>query len=103
DLADLALRYLRKSLRPEGAAGALAPAGEGTQLAFDTGEADEQWQEWSLRPQAGGELGKVLAQKMAEMQVEQLAREVELPLVPILAKLGRTGIAGDGSGPEGSG
>jgi DNA polymerase I len=95
DLADLALRYLRKSLRPEGAAGALASAGEGTQLAFDTGEADEQWQGWCLRAQAVGELGKVLAQKMAEMQVEQLAREVELPLVPILAKLERTGIAVD--------
>ncbi|HEV3497963.1 MAG TPA: 5'-3' exonuclease H3TH domain-containing protein, partial [Actinomycetes bacterium] len=36
DLADLALRYLRKELRPEGAGTDEQPAGEGTQLALDT-------------------------------------------------------------------
>ena len=94
DLADLALRYLRKELRPEGAAKEGAAAGDGTQLAFDTGE-DDDWADWCLRAQAVGELGQALAGQMAEMGVEQLNQEVELPLVPILAKLERTGIAVD--------
>jgi DNA polymerase I len=95
DLADLALRYLRKELRPEGAAATVTPAGEGTQLAFDTGEAEEQWEDWCLRAQAVGELAKALTDEMAKMGVERLDRDVELPLVPILAKLERTGIAVD--------
>jgi DNA polymerase I len=94
DLADLALRYLRKELRPEGAGGEEQPAGEGTQLALDTGEADT-WADWCLRVTAVGELAEALGKEMAAMDVERLAREVELPLVPILAKLERTGIAVD--------
>jgi DNA polymerase-1 len=95
DLADLALRYLRKELRPEGAGEAVASAGEGTQLAFDTGEDEQQWEEWCLRAQAVGELAKALTDEMARLGVERLDRDVELPLVPILAKLERTGIAVD--------
>ncbi|HEV8372487.1 MAG TPA: DNA polymerase I [Actinomycetota bacterium] len=94
DLADLALRYLRKELRPEGAGREEQPAGEGTQLALDTGEADT-WADWCLRVTAVGELAEALGKEMAAMDVERLAREVELPLVPILAKLERTGIAVD--------
>jgi DNA polymerase-1 len=94
DLADLALRYLRKELRPEGTApaGSLSPGG--TQLALDTGE-EETWPDWCLRAQAVGELAAALGKEMAPMEVERLAHEVELPLVPILAKLERTGIAVD--------
>jgi len=95
DLADLALRYLRKELRPEGTAKEGAAAGDGTQLAFDTGEEDDDWADWCLRAQAVGELGQALAGEMASMGVERLNQEVELPLVPILAKLERTGIAVD--------
>jgi DNA polymerase I len=94
DLADLALRYLRKELRPEGAGREEQPAGEGTQLALDTGGADT-WADWCLRVTAVGELAEALGKEMAAMDVERLAREVELPLVPILAKLERTGIAVD--------
>jgi len=94
DLADLALRYLRKELRPEGAAKEGAAAGDGTQLAFDT-QGDDDWADWCLRAQAVGELGRALAGEMASMGVERLNQEVELPLVPILAKLERTGIAVD--------
>ncbi len=44
DLSELALRYLRKELRPEGTGGESRPAGEGMQLAFDTSaEAEEDW------------------------------------------------------------
>jgi DNA polymerase I len=93
DLADLALRYLRKELRPEGQAPA-APSPEGTQLALDTGE-EEAWPDWCLRAQAVGELADALGKEMAAMEVERLDHEVELPLVPILAKLERTGIAVD--------
>jgi DNA polymerase-1 len=93
DLADLALRYLRKELRPDRADGE-QPAGEGTQLALDTAE-EETWPDWCLRAQAVGELAGRLGEELAAMEVERLVREVELPLVPILAKLERTGIAVD--------
>jgi DNA polymerase I len=96
DLADLALRYLRKELRPDGAEDNSQPAGEGTQLAFETEEDAEQvWRDWCLRAQAVGELAERLAVELDELGVEQLDREVEIPLVPILAKLERTGIAID--------
>jgi DNA polymerase-1 len=94
DLADLALRYLRKELRPEGTAPTGSSSPGGTQLALDTGE-EETWPDWCLRAQAVGELAAALGKEMAAMEVEQLAHEVELPLVPILAKLERTGIAVD--------
>jgi len=96
DLSELALRYLRKELRPEAAAGAGVPAGEGTQLAFDTSAEQEQaWQDWCLRAQAVGELAARLTVELDALGIERLDREVELPLVPILAKLERTGIAID--------
>ncbi|HJU02887.1 MAG TPA: DNA polymerase I, partial [Actinomycetes bacterium] len=95
DLADLALRYLRKELRPEGAGGDEQPAGEGTQLALDTDPEDETWPDWCLRAQAVGELAVKLGEELAAMDGGRLIDEVELPLVPILAKLERTGIAVD--------
>jgi DNA polymerase-1 len=94
DLSELALRYLRKELRPEGAGSAGAPAGEGTQLAFET-STEQAWQDWCLRAQAVGELAARLAVELDTLGIERLDREVELPLVPILAKLERTGIAID--------
>ncbi|HWC41693.1 MAG TPA: DNA polymerase I [Actinomycetota bacterium] len=95
DLADLALRYLRKELRPEGAGTDEKPAGEGTQLALDTDGEDETWPDWCLRAQAVGELAVKLGEELAAMDGGRLIDEVELPLVPILAKLERTGIAVD--------
>ncbi|MFL6225419.1 MAG: DNA polymerase I [Actinomycetes bacterium] len=95
DLADLALRYLRKELRPEGAGGDEQPAGEGTQLALDTEAEDESWPDWCLRAQAVGELAVKLGEELAAMEVGRLVDDVELPLVPILGKLERTGIAVD--------
>ncbi|HJW62273.1 MAG TPA: DNA polymerase, partial [Actinomycetes bacterium] len=95
DLSDLALRYLRKELRPEGAGTDEQPAGEGTQLALDTAGEDETWPDWCLRAQAVGELAVKLGEELAAMEVGRLVDDVELPLVPILAKLERTGIAVD--------
>ena len=94
DLSELALRYLRKELRPEGAGSGSVPAGEGTQLAFETSP-EQAWQDWCLRAQAVGELAARLAVELDTLGIERLDREVELPLVPILAKLERTGIAID--------
>jgi DNA polymerase-1 len=94
DLSELALRYLRKELRPEGAGSGGVPAGEGTQLAFETSP-EQAWQDWCLRAQAVGELAARLAVELHTLGIERLDREVELPLVPILAKLERTGIAID--------
>jgi DNA polymerase-1 len=95
DLADLALRYLRKELRPEGAGPDERPAGEGTQLALDTSGEEEHWPDWCLRAQAVGELAVKLGEELAAIEVGQLVGDVELPLVPILAKLEQVGIAVD--------
>jgi DNA polymerase I len=95
DLADLALRYLRKELRPEGAGTDERPAGEGTQLTLDTSGEEEHWPDWCLRAQAVGELAVKLGEELAAMEVGQLVGDVELPLVPILAKLEQAGIAVD--------
>jgi DNA polymerase-1 len=94
DLHDLALRYLRKELRPEGTAAAGQPAGEGVQLALDT-STEEDWRAWCLRAQAIGELDEALSAELNSLGIERLDRDVELPLVPVLAKLERTGIAID--------
>jgi DNA polymerase-1 len=94
ELPELALRYLRKELRPEGTEPVGQPAGEGTQLTLDT-SAETDWQAWSLRAQAIGELGEALGAELSSLGIERLDRDVELPLVPILAKLERTGIAID--------
>src|SRR5918994_1642623 len=67
----------------------------GTQLALDTADEDETWPDWCLRAQAVGELAVRLGEELAAMEVGRLIDEVELPLVPILAKLERTGIAVD--------
>ena len=95
DLSDLALRYLRKELRPESAGTAAKPAGEGLQLALDTGTEPVDWEGYCLRALAVGELAGALSAELASFGVEGLDREVELPLVPILAKLEQTGIAVD--------
>ena len=97
DLADLALRYLHKELRAEPPRQAAAPP---KQLALgEEGAAEEAgaaaWQEWCLRAQAVGELERVLGAELAEQGVEDLARKVELPLVPILARMEQAGIAID--------
>jgi len=101
DLADLALRYLRKQLRrtPAEAAPAAEPA-QG-QLDLDGGQepaAEEDPDpsgEWCLHALAVGELAETLESTLAGLGMTDLAERVELPLVPILAKLERTGIAID--------
>ena len=86
DLADLALRYLGKELREEP---------EGGQLTLDgSGERDAA-AALVLRAQATLELAAALEEDLDRRESVALLRELELPLVDVLAKMERTGIGAD--------
>jgi DNA polymerase-1 len=92
DLADLALRYLQRELRTE------EPAGD--QLTIEgldglSGEAVEQ--SLMLRARATLDLAEALHTELSRDggAAERLMREVELPLVGVLAEMERAGIAAD--------
>ena len=87
DLADLALRYLGKDLEPEG-------SGEG-QLTLDgSGERDAAVG-LVLRAQATLELAAALDADLERRGGLALLHELELPLVSVLARMERVGIAAD--------
>jgi DNA polymerase I len=92
DLADLALRYLGKELTGSGE----SPAG---QLALDfSGEAEAAEQAATalvLRARATAELATALDVDLDQRGATALLREVELPLVGVLAQMERAGIAAD--------
>jgi len=89
DLADLAVRYLRRELRTQGdddaAQGALDLDLEGTGAV----------PQGALRAAAVGELTEVLDGALADRQVGHLLRDVELPLVDVLAEMETVGVAVD--------
>jgi DNA polymerase I len=92
DLADLSLRYLGKELG----------AAEGTatgQLALDlSGDEDgeaEAAMALVLRARATAELGDALDADLARRGASELLRDVELPLVSVLAAMEQAGIAAD--------
>jgi DNA polymerase I len=86
DLADLALRYLGKELREEA---------EGGQLTLDgSGERDAA-AALVLRAQATLELAAALEEDLDRRESVALLRELELPLVAVLAKMEHTGIGAD--------
>ena len=93
DLADLSLRYLRKEL---GAADGGTATG---QLALDlTGEEDGEAEEaiaLVLRARATAELGDALDADLDRRGASELLRDVELPLVGVLATMEQAGIAAD--------
>jgi DNA polymerase-1 len=93
DLADLSLRYLRKEL---GAADGGTATG---QLALDlTGEEDgaaEAAIALVLRARATAELGDALDADLDRRGASALLRDVELPLVSVLAVMEQAGIAAD--------
>ncbi len=102
DLADLVLRYLNRSLGLEPPADVAPP--QELQLSLDMGEAVDLAQE--PEPDPSSRLAAVAAQAVADLAVElmaglastgqeQLMREVELPLVQVLARMERAGIAID--------
>ncbi|HEX6931747.1 MAG TPA: DNA polymerase I, partial [Streptosporangiaceae bacterium] len=87
DLADLVLRYLGKELREEADDGQLTLDGSGERDAAAA---------LVLRAQATLELAAALEQDLDRRESVALLRELELPLVGVLAKMERTGIAADG-------
>ncbi|PPK96084.1 DNA polymerase I [Kineococcus xinjiangensis] len=96
DLADLALRHLGRELRAEAA----APAA-GDQLELDAGEGPlgsdrhAAAEDAMVRALAVAELAGVLGEELQRRGGERLLREVELPLVGVLAGMERAGIAVD--------
>ncbi len=94
DLADLSLRYLRTELRPD-AGTAEAETG---QLTLDGGEAEQDGavaEQAALRAQAVADLAVALDEDLARRGATGLLRDVELPLVAVLAGCERVGIAAD--------
>ncbi|WP_432498583.1 DNA polymerase I [Kineococcus gypseus] len=105
DLADLAVRHLKRELRAEGTAGAgagAAPEEPGDeQLALDAGEGPvgagehARAQDGMVRALAIAELSAVLLAELDARGGTRLLHDVELPLVDVLARAERVGIAVD--------
>jgi DNA polymerase-1 len=87
DLGDLALRYLRRELR--------ADTKNDGQLSFDGGEDDEEAASAVVRARAVADLAVALDADLARRGGTTLLRDLELPLVAVLADCERTGIAID--------
>nr|WP_106207284.1 DNA polymerase I [Kineococcus rhizosphaerae] len=98
DLADLAVRHLKRELRAEGSL-PQAPADE--QLTLDGGDGpvggdlQARAEEGMVRALAISELAAVLATELDERGGTRLLAEVELPLVDVLARQERVGVAVD--------
>ena len=93
DLADLTLRHLNRELRAEAGA-----APEHEQLTLDTGDGDgeiDTGETAMVRARAVLELSQVLDRELVERGGDRLLREVELPLVDVLARMETAGIAVD--------
>jgi DNA polymerase I len=86
DLADLALRYLGKELREEADDGQLTLDGSGERDAAAA---------LVLRAQATLELAAALEEDLDRRESVALLRELEMPLVSVLAKMEHAGIAAD--------
>nr|WP_243417975.1 DNA polymerase I [Actinomycetospora cinnamomea] len=94
DLADLALRYLRRELRVEENAG----EGASEQLTLDGGEEEADAalaQAEMLRARAVIDLAEKLDADLAELGGTALLTELELPLLAVLADLEAAGVAVD--------
>ncbi len=87
DLADLSLRYLRRELRAE-------QSGDG-QLSLDGGEDEQEAETFVVRARACADLAVALDQDLERRGGTTLLRDLELPLVAVLAECERTGIAVD--------
>ncbi len=91
DLGDLALRYLRRELRAESAE-------QGGQLTLDGGEEEQDAAAAAaavLHARAVADLAVALDADLERRGGTALLRDVELPLVRVLADCERTGIAAD--------
>ena len=88
DLADLVLRHLGRELRMEDGA-------DNGQLTLDTGEASDDAEHAMVRARAVLDLAAALDIELEAHGGAALLRDVELPLVLVLAEMERTGIAVD--------
>ena len=87
DLADLTLRYLKRELRGDESASG--------QLTFETGGDDSSADIAMVHARAVVDLAEALDQQVEESGGTELMATVELPLVPVLAAMERSGIAVD--------
>jgi DNA polymerase I len=90
DLADLVLRHLGRDLR----VGETDPDG-GLQLTFDTGDGPDEADQAMVRARAVLELADALDPELDGRGGSELLRDVELPLVDVLATMEGVGIAVD--------
>jgi DNA polymerase-1 len=91
DLGDLVLRHLGRDLRVQGDTGPDASV----QLTLDTGEGPDEADQAMVRARAVLELADALDPELEQRGGSQLLREVELPLVDVLATMEGVGIAVD--------
>lgn len=100
DLADLVLRYLQRELRAD------EPAGAAPQLELDLSGSDdnvaaEVGQSAMVAARAIHDLSLALDSELADVQGQELMRDMELPLVDVLATMEHVGIAVDQDGLRG--
>jgi DNA polymerase-1 len=88
DLADLTLRHLGRELRAE-------EAPDDGQLTLDVDEGPDEAETAMVRARAVLELAQVLEKELEERGGARLLREVELPLVGVLARMEQAGVAAD--------
>jgi DNA polymerase-1 len=88
DLADLSLRHLHRELRAE--------TEDTGQLTLEVGDdAPDEVEGAMIRARAVSELWVALAPELDDRNAERLLAELELPLVPVLQRMERHGIAVD--------
>ena len=87
DLGDLTLRYLGKELRDD--------SGVPEQLTLDGSGEEDAAVNLVLRARATAELADALDADLERRGAAELLQDVELPLVDVLARMERTGIAAD--------
>ncbi|GAA4887239.1 DNA polymerase I [Serinicoccus chungangensis] len=98
DLADLALRYLRRELRLDGGDPADTASQGELDLGLDEGEQDAgaaAARSAMVHARAVHDLADALDAELADEEEQHLLREVELPLVGVLRRMERAGIAVD--------
>ncbi|MCW2606518.1 MAG: polymerase, partial [Frankiales bacterium] len=94
DLADLSLRYLRRELRAEPRSDGQLTM-DGALFSEDGEEQDEHAADAVLRARAVADLAVALDQDLERRGGTALLRDLELPLVQVLADCEQTGIAAD--------
>ncbi len=91
DLADLVLRHLGRDLRVDGD----TDVDGGVQLSFETGDGPDEAEQAMVRARAVLELADALDPELESRGGAELLRDVELPLVDVLATMEGVGIAVD--------